>query len=58
MTRDTKFQTILSATNNKNRIKKTNDYSIKNPNTNVWLFTNKSKHRLIVKNKHKYMAIY
>ena len=35
MTRDTKFQIILSATNNKNRIQKTNDYSLKNIDANV-----------------------
>ena len=33
MTRDTKFQTILSTTNNKNRIQKTND--CKNLDANV-----------------------
>ena len=35
MTRDTKFQTILSATNNKNRIQKTSDCGLKNLDTNI-----------------------
>ena len=35
MTRDTKFQTILSATNNKNISQKTNDCSLKNLDTNI-----------------------
>ena len=58
MTRDTKFQTILSVTNNKNRIQKTNGCRHKNRHKNIGYFASKSKHRLIVKNRHKNMAIY
>ena len=58
MIRDTKFQTILSVTNNKNRIKKTNDCSLKIQTQIYDYFANKSKHKLIIKNKHKNIAIY